>query len=224
MHRSLAASDVMSFWTRNPYEHDAQVAEDLSYSPSGGRLKMWLLGFFLALIPLGYGVHCLMTGHARFFGRLGSHLDLDGTAATSLAIAYIAVGLFMHAHWFWGLHLRLFRFSQISEGIRAAGVYREFWLHDVQDPCMSTQQPSRAAANPTGATPRHGSFMQHHFKRITIALLILASTCCVRAEIVVHELGSTAANTLHSLSRNVLIGCIVLAIGIVAAAFISKKK
>lgn len=103
----------MSFWTRNPYEVDVEVADSLSHSPSGGRIKMWLFGVCLALIPLGYGVRCLFTGHARFFGRRGSHLDLDGTAAISLAIAYIAVGLFMHAHWFWGLHPRLFRFSPI---------------------------------------------------------------------------------------------------------------
>lgn len=106
----------MSFWTRNPYEFDAKVADNLSHSPSGGRVKMWLLGVGLALIPLGYGVHCLITGQARFFGRRGSHLDLDGTAAISLAIAYIAVGLFMHAHWFWGLHPRLFRFSSLLKG------------------------------------------------------------------------------------------------------------
>ena len=88
----------MSLWTRNPYELDAEVADNLSHSPSGGRLKMWLLGVCLALIPLGDGVRCAMTGQARFFGRRGSHLDLDGTAAISLAIAYIAVGLFIHAH------------------------------------------------------------------------------------------------------------------------------
>jgi len=103
----------MSFWTRNPYELDTQLAENLSHSPSGGRIKMWLLGFFSVPIPLAYGVHCLITGHARFFGRRGSHLDLHGTAAVSLAIAYMAVGLFMHAHWFWGLHPRLFRFSPV---------------------------------------------------------------------------------------------------------------
>jgi hypothetical protein len=49
----------MSFWTRNPYEIDAKVAESLSHSPSGGRLKMLLLGVGLALIPIYYGIRCL---------------------------------------------------------------------------------------------------------------------------------------------------------------------
>ncbi len=73
---------------------------------------MWLLGVGLALIPLGYGVHCLFTGHSRFFGRR-SHLDLDGSAAFALAVAYITVGVFIHAHWFWGLHPRFELFSYV---------------------------------------------------------------------------------------------------------------
>ena len=95
----------MGFWTNKVHRTAFDDAEDLAYAPSGGRVKMWLLGVGFALIPLGYGV--LFTGHARFFGRRGSHLDLDGSAAVALAIAYIAVGVFIHAHWFWGLHPKL---------------------------------------------------------------------------------------------------------------------
>jgi len=78
----------MSFWTRNPYEIDAKVAESLSHSPSGGRLKMLLLGVGLALIPIYYGIRCLQTGHATFFSSRGAHLDLTGSAAVALAVAY----------------------------------------------------------------------------------------------------------------------------------------
>jgi len=97
----------MGFWTNKEHRTVFDDAEDLAYAPSGGRVKMWLLGVGFAVIPLGYGVHCLLKGHARFFGRGGSHLDLDGSAAVALAIAYIAVGVFIHAHWFWGLHPKL---------------------------------------------------------------------------------------------------------------------
>ena len=110
---SLAASHAMSFWTRNPYEIDAKVAESLSYSPSGGRFKMWFLGVGLALIPIVYGIRCLHTGHATFWGRRGAHLDLTGSSAVAMAIAYIAVGVFIHAHWFWGLHPKLEQLSPI---------------------------------------------------------------------------------------------------------------
>lgn len=97
----------MGFWTNKDHRTAFDDAEDLSYAPSGGRIKMWLLGVGLALFPIGYGVRCLITDQARFFGRRGTHLDLDGSAAIALAIAYITVGVFIHAHWFWGLHPRL---------------------------------------------------------------------------------------------------------------------
>jgi hypothetical protein len=106
----------MSFWTDKVDYGLFAVAEDLAYAPSGGRLKMWLLGVGLALIPLGYGMRCLFTGHARLFGR-GADLNLDGSAALALAIAYIAVGVFMHAHWFWGLHPRLEPSSYLLKGL-----------------------------------------------------------------------------------------------------------
>jgi hypothetical protein len=104
---------AMSFWTRNPHETDAKIAESLSHSPSGGRLKMWLLGVALAMLPIYYGIRCLQSGHATFFGSRGSNLELTGTSAVAMAIAYIAVGVFIHAHWFWGLHPKLLALSPI---------------------------------------------------------------------------------------------------------------
>jgi hypothetical protein len=103
----------MSFWRRNPHEGDAKLAESLSHAPSGGRLKMWLLGVGVALIPIYYGIRCLQSGHATLFGTRGARLELSGVEATAMAIAYIAVGVFIHAHWFWGLHPRLEALSPI---------------------------------------------------------------------------------------------------------------
>lgn len=64
--------------------------------------KMWGLGVGLALIPAGYGIRCLITGHALLLGQ-NQDLDVTGSTAVALAIAYIAVGGVIHAHWFWGL-------------------------------------------------------------------------------------------------------------------------
>ena len=80
---------------------------------------MWLLGIGLALVPIGHGVRCLQTGHATFFGSRGAHLDLTGSSAVAMAIAYIAVGAFIHAHWFWGLHPRLEPLSPILKVLAA---------------------------------------------------------------------------------------------------------
>ena len=109
----------MSFWTTSPNKSTLDGIESLSSSPSGGRVKMWLLGVGLALIPISYVVHCLRTGHARFWGRGHSHVDLYGSGAVALAVAYIAVGVFIHAHWFWGLHPRLVGLSPLLKVLAA---------------------------------------------------------------------------------------------------------
>lgn len=106
----------MSFWLRNPYEETTNDIDDFSNLPSGGPIKMWLLGVGLSLIPFIYGIRCFRKGEARLFGR-DDDLDLTGTSAISLAIAYLALGLFIHAHWFWGLHPRLYPFSPCLKGI-----------------------------------------------------------------------------------------------------------
>jgi hypothetical protein len=74
---------------------------------------MWLPGFGLALIPIGYGIRCLPTGHTAFWCRRGEQLDLTGSAAVALAIAYVAAGVFIHAHRFWGLHSTLEAFNPV---------------------------------------------------------------------------------------------------------------
>jgi len=93
----------MGFWTNKEHRTPLDDAEDLAYPPSGGRATMWLMGIGLAIVPVGYGIRCLFTEHATLWGRYNSQLDLTGSSAVALAIAYIAVGIFMHAHWFWGL-------------------------------------------------------------------------------------------------------------------------
>ena len=71
----------------------------------------------MALIPVGYGVYCLYTGHAYFPRRHGPILDLQGWEAVVLAIAYIAVGAFLHFKFFWGRHPRLrSRSSRLKQG------------------------------------------------------------------------------------------------------------
>ena len=58
--------------------------EELGDKPSGGPVKMWLAGVGLALFPIVYGGHCLF-----IYGRRSYNLDLEGSAALALAIAYM---------------------------------------------------------------------------------------------------------------------------------------
>jgi hypothetical protein len=66
--------------------------------------------------------------------------------------------------------------------------------------------------------------MKHQSKLIPIAALILASTAFARADLIIHDMGSTAANTLATLGTDFIIGCAIVAAGVVAAVIISKKK
>jgi hypothetical protein len=94
-------------------------AEDLAYGPSGGRVKQWLAGVILAAIPIIYGIICIHRGHTILFGRRVTDLDVSGKAGFWLAVSYIAVGSFLHFHYFWGLSERLWRFSQAGKFISA---------------------------------------------------------------------------------------------------------
>jgi hypothetical protein len=90
----------------------ASDAEELAHGPSGGRLKMWLAGFAVAGLIVLFGVMGLISGEATLFARRSPNMRVTGGAAVALNAAYIALGLFIHFHYFWGLHPRLWRFSQ----------------------------------------------------------------------------------------------------------------
>ena len=102
-----------SIWTR-PTRTAFDDAEDLAHAPSGGRAKQWLAGLVFAAVPIIYGIVCIRRGHTTLFGR-GASSDLTGDAAFWLAVAYIAVGAFLHFHYFWGLSERLSNFSQFAK-------------------------------------------------------------------------------------------------------------
>jgi len=102
----------MSIWTNNPFKADVDAADSLAHGPSGGLLKMWLVGVGMAMIPASYGIHCLLAGRAVLPGQNGDSMETSGPTAIALAVAYISVGAFIHFHYFWGLHPKLYRWSQ----------------------------------------------------------------------------------------------------------------
>ena len=78
----------------------------LDARPRGGPATMWLGGVGLALLPVSYGLTCLVTRK----GKLGTLLwpsAVEGGAAIALGLGWIAVGAFLHFHFFFGLHPRL---------------------------------------------------------------------------------------------------------------------
>lgn len=101
-----------SIWTRKTHRTVFDDAENLAYGPSGGRIKQWLAGVVLASLPIVYGIHCIQRGYTTLFGDRGINQKLTGETGVWLAVAYIAIGAFVHFHYFWGLSDRLWRFSQ----------------------------------------------------------------------------------------------------------------
>jgi hypothetical protein len=104
----------MGTWTNKDRRTILDDAEDFGYESTGGRVKQWVAGFCLPFWPILFGVGSLRLGRATFFGRDGS-VDITGNPAIALNAAYIAFGMFLHFHYFWGLDSNLYRFNRAGK-------------------------------------------------------------------------------------------------------------
>ena len=114
------------------------LADTFSGPPSGEKEQKWILGGFLAALPVGYGLYCCLTGHAKTInvplqgfqaiGR-GFFLDVFGGAAVSLGFALVFIGLFLHFHWFWGHHHILCRYYEIGKLVALIGMLVSVGFH-----------------------------------------------------------------------------------------------
>lgn len=108
----------MKFWGRRVYSSSADTGS-LEFPPEGGWLTRWFGGVLAPALPIGYGLLAWSRGEAVLTGR-GASLEFHGWLGFTLALAYVALGLFFHFHFFWGLHPRLVRASGPAK--LAAGV------------------------------------------------------------------------------------------------------
>ena len=72
-------------------------------------VSKWLVGVGVALVPAMYGMYCILTGSAIWPSDPetgGGTLEVHGTAAVAVGVAFIGAGLLIHAHWFWDEHSR----------------------------------------------------------------------------------------------------------------------
>jgi hypothetical protein len=105
----------MGFWTHRPSDGDA---DEFAGQPTTDTPTAWLVGLGFAAVPVSYGVWCLCAGRAVFFGDVTT-LDLVGATAVAYAVASIALGAFIHFHWFWGMQSRLARWSYPAKMVAA---------------------------------------------------------------------------------------------------------
>lgn len=113
LHSALAPRFGMP--VRRPSERRS-IGELIEAQPRGGAPTMWLGGVGLALLPLLYGIRCIVTQR----GELGTTIwrnEVEGGAAIALGVGWIGVGLYLHFHFFFGLHQRLARHSRRGKSI-----------------------------------------------------------------------------------------------------------
>ena len=86
---------------RNPYR---DVGDDAEHLAASGPRHVVSIILFGALVPIGIAYYAWLawsTQSCAFFGQ-GSDAMLNGTAARSMAVAYLGVALFCHGRFCWG--------------------------------------------------------------------------------------------------------------------------
>jgi hypothetical protein len=113
LHATIAPR--FGFPERRPSERRG-VEDLIEARPRGGAPTKWLGGIGLAALPALYGIQCLVTQQ----GQLGTTIwpsKLEGGGAIALGIGWLGVGLFLHFHFFFGLHPRLDAYSKRGKSI-----------------------------------------------------------------------------------------------------------
>jgi hypothetical protein len=77
--------------------------EDLAFPPTGGQIKLALLGIALPGIIAYYGIHVWITEEAVWPVRRGFNMVSHGESAKAIAVVYLSTAAFFHFRWVWGL-------------------------------------------------------------------------------------------------------------------------
>ena len=112
-------------WLGNSDYDSADEVESLSYPPSGGRVKLILLGLVLPLVIGYFGIRAWITEEAVWFGNRNSNITVHGRAAQALAVTYVSAALFCHFRWYWGL-VPVYRVFEIGTAVSLIGVIGGF--------------------------------------------------------------------------------------------------
>lgn len=90
------------------------AADGLASDASDDPYSRWGGGVVTAILPVICGAMVIFSQHAYFLGgRPIKIVDYHGKEAIALGVACIAVGLFMHAHYFWSASQRYYFVSEI---------------------------------------------------------------------------------------------------------------
>jgi hypothetical protein len=86
-------------WWRTPH-NPTPYDDDWEDQPSQGWFYQYVLGIALPLGLIAFGTYAVAMQHVSFGGS--NPMKLNGWNAISFGIAWIAAGVFVHCHYFWG--------------------------------------------------------------------------------------------------------------------------
>ena len=101
----------MSVWNNDDHQTSLDDLDDLAHAPSGSPWMKWLLGWVAPVAIVAYSLVSMNRGSITLPGEHAS-MTVTGDNASILAAAYIALAAFLHFHFFWSLHPRLWRYAQ----------------------------------------------------------------------------------------------------------------
>ncbi len=80
----------------NPTPYD----DDFEDQPTQSVFHQWVLGATLPACFLSYGIRTVLTGQATYTHY--ASIELRGIDAVAYGVSMIAIGVFLHFHYFWG--------------------------------------------------------------------------------------------------------------------------
>ena len=109
---------MFDHWYHNTDKGIGDLAGLLGGPTEAGPTKRWIYGIAVAAVPIAYGIWGLVHGGTILYGR-GGALRLKGSASIAMSLAYLAVGLFLHCHFFWSSHKKLWRAAGVAKALSA---------------------------------------------------------------------------------------------------------
>lgn len=76
--------------------------DDWEDQPSQGWFYKWVPGVALPLLLGSLSTYAIFTQQATLADRFGIVLNLRGSNAAAIGVAWLSASLFLHCHYFWG--------------------------------------------------------------------------------------------------------------------------